>query len=108
MRRHAQALPHRVCASSASSQSDEPTVAFTELKILLLRVPPACLGQHEAAWRVPHIAAAQVLADCHDDVLPMFEGVGSYAWDAEIPPRSEWDRHAEEFAAHVAELVAIG
>ena len=49
---------------------------------------------------------AAVLADCHEDVLPLFEGVGSYAWEADIPPRDEWNRHAEEFAAHVAELEA--
>lgn len=44
---------------------------------------------------------AELLAEECPAALHLFDGVGQYGWEAPIPPRSEWQRHAEEFAEHV-------
>ena len=38
-----------------------------------------------------------------DSVCPDSFGSG-YAWEADIPPRSEWEREIKEFGAHVCKL----
>lgn len=41
---------------------------------------------------VPHIAG-------------FFHDAKGYAWETDIPPKAEWDRHAEEFAAHLVQML---
>lgn len=31
----------------------------------------------------------------------LFDASSGYAWEADIPPRGEWERHAAEFTAHL-------
>lgn len=49
---------------------------------------------------------AERLSEELGELADVFEDVKGYAWEAEIPPRAEWDRHAKELAAHTAKELA--
>jgi hypothetical protein len=42
----------------------------------------------------------------HNSLVKFFEGGSGYCWEADIPPRNEWERHAEEMERHIAEELA--
>ncbi len=61
-------------------------------------------------YLAPHLRGhpdAAAFAAVIDTCLPEGWGPDSfgqrYAWEADIPPRSEWGRHAEELTAHILE-----
>ena len=43
---------------------------------------------------------ADLLARTLDPITPDDFG-GEYPWNADVPPRADWDRHAAEFRAHL-------
>jgi hypothetical protein len=60
-------------------------------------------------YLAPHLREhpdARAFCEALDAEMP--DGWGpsdfNYAWEADIPPRGEWERHAAEFAASVREL----
>ena len=63
--------------ASRSSQAHEPAVGIAALKGLLLRIPAGLAGQQENFWRVPDVAAGEMLAEefpevrCVVGVLPL-------------------------------------
>lgn len=69
MRGDAEALADGVGAGSGGGQGDEPAVGRAEFKGLVLRVPAAGFGQHEAVGRIPDIACGEVFADGFPEVL---------------------------------------